>query len=80
MNPGFGGQTFIPNSVRKIRDMREMIDELDLSTLIEVDGGINQNTIRGVALAGADVFVAGSAVFGSEDYTKTIKNFRKQVA
>jgi ribulose-phosphate 3-epimerase len=80
VNPGFGGQVFIPNSVKKIRAMRAMIDEMDLSTLIEVDGGINETTIRNAAHAGTDVFVAGSAVFGSEDYAKTIKNFKKLIA
>ena len=80
VNPGFGGQTFIPNSLAKIRALRNLIQDLDLPALIEIDGGVNENTIRDISLAGADVFVAGSAVFGSEDYTKTLKNFRKLMA
>ena len=80
VNPGFGGQTFIPNSLAKIRALRNLIQELDLPALIEIDGGVNENTIRDISLAGADVFVAGSAVFGSEDYAKTLKNFRKLMA
>ncbi len=80
VNPGFGGQRFIPNSIRKIRSMKMLIDELDLSTLIEVDGGINQDTIREVSLAGANVFVSGSAILGSADYAETIRRFRKLIS
>jgi len=80
VNPGFGGQRFIPNSIRKIRSMKMLIDELDLSTLIEVDGGINQDTIREVSLAGANVFVSGSAILGSADYAETIRKFRKLIS
>lgn len=79
VNPGFGGQRFIPNSIGKIRAMKKLIDELDLSTLIEVDGGINKDTIREVSLAGANVFVSGSAILGSADYAGTIRNFRKLI-
>ena len=78
VNPGFGGQTFIPNSVEKIRDMHHLIDELDLPTLIQVDGGINESTIPAVAGAGANIFVAGSAIFGTDDYHRTIKRLRKR--
>jgi len=64
VNPGFGGQAFIGNSLEKIRRLRRMIDERGVSTLIEVDGGIKENNIGEVSEAGADVFVAGSAIFG----------------
>ena len=80
VNPGFGGQHFIPNSLDKIRAMRKLIDELDLSTLIQVDGGVNSKTIQAVASSGANVFVAGSAIFGSEDYSQTIKRLKKLIA
>ena len=80
VNPGFGGQHFIPNSLDKIRAMRKLIDELDLPTLIQVDGGVNSETIQTVASSGASVFVAGSAIFGSEDYTRTIKQLKKLIA
>lgn len=78
VNPGFGGQAFIPNSVERIRAMHRLIDELDLPTLIEVDGGINETTLPAVAAAGANIFVAGSAIFGTDDYTRTIKRLRKR--
>ena len=77
VNPGFGGQKFIPNSLQKIEELRRRIDRRRLSTLIEVDGGINQRTIADAARAGADVFVAGSAIFGSRNYADTIRGFRK---
>lgn len=79
VNPGFGGQTFIPNSLDKIRALRKRIDEQGLTTLIQVDGGINAKNIREVAQAGADVFVAGSAIYGTGDYRKTIDEFRRQL-
>jgi ribulose-phosphate 3-epimerase len=73
VNPGFGGQAFIPNSISKIKNISKMIKEKGLSTLIEVDGGVNKDTIAGISAAGTDVFVAGSAVFGSPDYGETIR-------
>ena len=79
VNPGFGGQSFIPNSLEKIRTLKQMITSKGLSVLIQVDGGVNLKTIENVSQAGADVFVAGSAVFGSPDYTETIAAFRKKV-
>ncbi|MBW1699084.1 MAG: ribulose-phosphate 3-epimerase [Deltaproteobacteria bacterium] len=79
VNPGFEGQSFIPKTVEKIRNMRQMIDAMKLTTLIEVDGGINDSTISEVAGAGADVFVAGSAIFGSRDYGRTIQRLRKSI-
>lgn len=79
VNPGFGGQAFIPQALQKIRDLKSMITSKNPNVLIEVDGGINHETIQSVAKAGADVFVAGSAVFGSSDYGKTIREFRSLI-
>lgn len=79
VNPGFGGQAFIPNSLNKIKVLRRLIQDKELSTLIEVDGGVNEGTIADVSAAGTDVFVAGSAIFGSRDYQKTIQSFRKKI-
>jgi ribulose-phosphate 3-epimerase len=79
VNPGFGGQTFIPATLEKVRALREIIGEKGLTTLIEVDGGINANTIAEASRAGVDVFVAGSAVFGSDDYGAVIRRFRELV-
>ena len=76
VNPGFGGQTFIGNSIEKIRRLRRMIGDRGLSTLIEVDGGIKEKNIAAVAAAGADVFVAGSAIFGQKDYRQVIARFK----
>ena len=77
VNPGFGGQRFIANSLQKIAELRRIIDENSYSALIEVDGGVNEQTIADVARAGADAFVAGSAIFGGEDYAGTIRHFRQ---
>ena len=77
VNPGFGGQKFIPNSLDRIRSLKSMITEKKLSTLIEVDGGVNAKTVAAVAGAGADVLVAGSAVFHSGDYKGTIDELRR---
>jgi len=79
VNPGFGGQSFIENSLNKVGQLREMIRDKDLNTLIEIDGGVNENTVKKIAKSGADVFVAGSAIFGSKDYKKTILNFREKI-
>jgi len=76
VNPGFGGQQFIPSSLEKIAQLRMMIQTRGLSTLIQVDGGVNAGTIAAVAAAGADVFVAGSAIFGNPDYAATIASLR----
>jgi ribulose-phosphate 3-epimerase len=77
VNPGFGGQAFIGNSLEKIRRLRRMIGDRGLSTRIEVDGGIKENNIAEVATAGADVFVAGSAIFGQKDYRQVIARFKE---
>ena len=79
VNPGFGGQQFIPNSLSKIRALRRLIDDRGFTILIEVDGGVNTKTIADVAQAGADVFVAGSAIFNSEDYSRPIRDFREKI-
>ena len=76
VNPGFGGQSFIPNTLEKISRLKQMIDAKGLSTLIQVDGGVNEKTITRISKAGADVFVAGSAIFGTGDYKKSIKNLK----
>ncbi len=79
VNPGFGGQKFIFEVVPKIRRLRDMVDQRGLKTEIEVDGGIGPDTIYEVSSAGADVFVAGSAIFYSKDYEKTIKLMRQRM-
>ena len=76
VNPGFGGQAFIPNTLQKISRLRRMIEDRGVSTLIQVDGGVNAKSIGGIAEVGADVFVAGSAIFNTEDYGKTIAELR----
>ncbi|MHC1726321.1 MAG: ribulose-phosphate 3-epimerase [Syntrophobacteraceae bacterium] len=75
VNPGFGGQAFISNMLPKIRQCRGMIDDAGLSTLLQVDGGANDNTVRELSRAGVDVFVAGSAVFKG-DYSQNIKRLK----
>ena len=80
VNPGFGGQAFIANSLDKIKAIRQMIQSKNLKTLIQVDGGVNEKTIADIAAAGADIFVAGSAIFGSSDYVKTISSFREIIS
>jgi len=77
VNPGFGGQTFIDNCLPKITELRRRIDALGLPIELEVDGGIKIDNIERIAAAGADVFVAGSAVFGSEDYAATISRLKQ---
>jgi ribulose-phosphate 3-epimerase len=77
VNPGFGGQSFIPSTVDKIRRLRKMIDAQRLDVDIEVDGGVNPSTAREVVEAGATVLVAGSAVFGTRDYAQAIAVLRR---
>jgi ribulose-phosphate 3-epimerase len=79
VNPGFGGQKFIPGCLPKIRALRERIDRAGLAVDIEVDGGIKVDNIGDVARAGANVFVAGSAVFESPDYRATIAAMRDRL-
>lgn len=79
VNPGFGGQSFIPNSLAKIKALRDLIAENGWQTMIEIDGGVSEKTIAAIAAAGADVFVAGSAIFGSKDYAATIRALRDRM-
>jgi ribulose-phosphate 3-epimerase len=80
VNPGFGGQRFIPYTLDKLRAVRARIDEIGREVLLEVDGGIKVDNIADVARAGADTFVAGSAIFGSPDYAATIAAMRAELA
>ncbi len=77
VNPGFGGQGFIPSALRKTAELREMIKSRGLDIPIEVDGGVNLSTIRDVVAAGAEICVAGSAVYGTDDYARTISDLKK---
>ena len=84
VNPGFGGQSFIPNTLVKIRKVREMLDEYERQSgrhiALEVDGGVKTDNIAESAAAGADTFVAGSAIFGKPDYKAVIDEMRQQLA
>jgi ribulose-phosphate 3-epimerase len=80
VNPGFGGQKFIVSTLEKTRELKQLIEDQQLDTLIEIDGGVNPNTIADISAAGADIFVAGSAIFKSPDYAKTIADFRELIA
>lgn len=77
VNPGFGGQSFIPHALTKIRAVRRMLDDLGLSAELQVDGGIKPDNIAAAARAGADVFVAGSAVFSQPDYRDVILKLKQ---
>ena len=79
VNPRFGGQAFIKNSLDKVRTLRQLIQRENLKTLIEIDGGVNEKTIADIAAAGVDAFVAGSAIFGGRDYHATINAFREKI-
>ena len=80
VNPGFGGQKFIPNVLDKLTQARKLIDQTGHDIRLEIDGGVNVDNIRQIASAGADTFVAGSAIFGTQDYKKTIDNLRMELA
>ena len=80
VNPGFGGQAFIPSTLDKLRQVRERIDAGGRPIRLEVDGGIKVDNIREAAKAGADTFVAGSAIFGADDYRRVIDEMRKELA
>ena len=77
--PGFGGQIFIESTIEKIHAAKKLIESQSHHIFLEVDGGINHETIGKVAAAGANVFVAGSAIFGSADYAETIQDFRQKI-
>jgi len=79
VNPGFGGQSFIPSTLGKLRALKKMIEERGLATGIEVDGGVSPKTIGPIREAGANIFVAGSAIFGQPDYAAVIAALRQQL-
>ena len=80
VNPGFGGQSFIPQSLDKLAQVREKIDASGCAIRLEIDGGVKVENIAQIKAAGADTFVAGSAIFNSEDYQATIDAMREQIA
>ncbi|WP_027874261.1 ribulose-phosphate 3-epimerase [Spongiibacter marinus] len=80
VNPGFGGQKFIPSTLDKVREVRALIDASGRDIRLEVDGGISAKNIAEIAAAGADTFVAGSAIFNADDYTAVIDNMRSELA
>ena len=80
VNPGYGGQSFIPSTLDKLHEARLLIDQSGLDIRLEVDGGIGPANIRAAAEAGADTFVAGSAIFGKPDYADVIRNMRNELA
>jgi len=79
VNPGFGGQKFIPAALDKLRQARKIIDDSGLDIRLEIDGGVKVDNIGEIAAAGADTFVAGSAIFGSEDYAATIAAMQSEI-
>ncbi|MEQ4670420.1 ribulose-phosphate 3-epimerase [Providencia manganoxydans] len=79
VNPGFGGQSFIPQTLTKLRQVRKMIDESGYDIRLEIDGGVKIDNIAEIAAAGADTFVAGSAIFGQPDYKAVIDQMRKEL-
>jgi ribulose-phosphate 3-epimerase len=80
VNPGFGGQKFIPGTLDKLREARRRIDESGLDIRLEIDGGVTTSNIAEIAKAGADTFVAGSAIFNTDDYKATIDTMRAELA
>ncbi len=80
VNPGFGGQKFIDSSLAKLREARQIIDRSGREIRLEIDGGVKTGNIREIAAAGADTFVAGSAIFGSDDYAATIAEMKAEIA
>jgi ribulose-phosphate 3-epimerase len=80
VNPGFGGQSFIPETLVKLREARKIIDDSGRDIRLEVDGGVKVDNIGEIAAAGADTFVAGSAIFGADDYKTTIDAMRAEIA
>ncbi|MET1257727.1 ribulose-phosphate 3-epimerase [Flagellimonas sp. DF-77] len=79
VNPGFGGQSFIKNTYKKVSDLKRMITEQEAKTLIEIDGGVGSKNAKKLVTTGADVLVAGSFVFGSDDPIQTIQNLKKEL-
>ena len=80
VNPGFGGQSFIPGTLDKLRQARALIDESGFDIRLEIDGGVSAKNIREIAAAGADTFVAGSAIFNAPDYAEVIAAMREELA
>jgi ribulose-phosphate 3-epimerase len=80
VNPGFGGQKFIPGTLDKLREARALIDASGRDIRLEIDGGVNVNNIREIAAAGADTFVAGSAIFNAPNYQEVIEKMRAELA
>ena len=80
VNPGFGGQSFIPHTLEKLKAVRKLIDSHSLATRLEIDGGVKIDNIKEIASAGADTFVAGSAIFNTENYKATIDEMRSELA
>jgi len=80
VNPGFGGQKFIPATLDKLAEARKLIDSSGHDIRLEIDGGVTVNNIREIAAAGADTFVAGSAIYGADDYTDVIAKMRSELA
>lgn len=80
VNPGFGGQAFIPSALDKLRKVRERIDASGRAVRLEIDGGVKPDNIGAIAAAGADTFVAGSAIFGQPDYADVVSRMRREVA
>ena len=80
VNPGFGGQKFIQSALRKLAEARRRIDASGRAVRLEIDGGVKVDNIREIAAAGADTFVAGSAIFGSKDYAQTIREMHREIA
>jgi ribulose-phosphate 3-epimerase len=79
VNPGFGGQKFIPLALRKLAEARRRIDASGRAVRLEIDGGVKVDNIKAIAQAGADTFVAGSAIFGSKDYAQTIREMHREI-
>jgi ribulose-phosphate 3-epimerase len=79
VNPGFGGQKFIPTALRKLAEARRRIDASGRDVRLEIDGGVKVDNIKAIAEAGADTFVAGSAIFGSKDYAETIREMHREI-
>ncbi|WP_100658017.1 ribulose-phosphate 3-epimerase [Alteromonas flava] len=80
VNPGFGGQSFIPSTLDKLRQTKQLINQRGLATRIEIDGGVKVDNIRAIAEAGADMFVAGSAIFNQPDYKTVIDQMRHELS
>ncbi|WP_129596336.1 ribulose-phosphate 3-epimerase [Anaerophilus nitritogenes] len=79
VNPGFGGQKFIPSVLDKIKNLRKMIEEKNLNVEIQIDGGIKLDNAKEVVKAGANILVAGSAIFGAEDVTQAVREFKEEI-